>query len=51
MSGEEIVETDKTEVSCDGGPLGHPQVYLNLDEQGAVECPYCGRRFVKAKSS
>lgn len=41
------VEPGVTRVACDGGggPLGHPKVYLNLGEDGAVDCPYCGRRF------
>lgn len=51
MTNEDIVETQESEVSCDGGPLGHPKVYLNLGEDGAVQCPYCGRRFVKAAHS
>ncbi len=42
----ETVETDDTTVACDGGPLGHPRVFLNTGEQGWVECPYCDRRFV-----
>jgi len=34
-------------VSCDGGggALGHPLVYLNTGENGAVDCPYCGKRY------
>ena len=43
----ETIEVDTTEVACDGGggPLGHPKVYLSL-ENGAAECGYCDRRFV-----
>lgn len=35
-------------ISCDGGegPLGHPNVYLNMGREGRVECPYCDRLFV-----
>lgn len=39
-------------ISCDGsGPdvppaLGHPKVWLEIDESGAVDCGYCDRRFV-----
>lgn len=35
-------------ISCDGGegPLGHPNVYLNMGRDGQVECPYCDRLFV-----
>jgi len=34
-------------VSCDGGggPLGHPKVYINLDQPGSKACGYCGLRF------
>ena len=35
-------------ISCDGGGgvLGHPLVYLNTGENGVVDCPYCGKRYV-----
>lgn len=48
MTAPDIVETEKTEVACDGGKgaLGHPKVYLSLGKDGFVDCPYCGRRFV-----
>ena len=26
--------------------IGHPRVWLHLDSEGRVDCPYCGRRFV-----
>jgi len=34
-------------VCCDGGggALGHPKVYINLDQPGSHSCPYCGLRF------
>lgn len=47
-----------TRVSCDGSngirstgrfrpsALGHPRVYLEIDEKGYVDCGYCDRRFV-----
>jgi len=53
----EIVEVDETTISCDGdgGPLGHPRVYLTLGDDGRVDCPYCDRQFTlkagAAKSS
>ncbi|HBG33890.1 MAG TPA: zinc-finger domain-containing protein [Holosporales bacterium] len=45
---EEIVTND-TVVKCDGGsgPLGHPAVFLNLEPQDEIVCPYCSRYFVK----
>jgi len=49
----EIVKTAKKRVSCDGSTdiaggaaLGHPRVWLEIDEKGYVECGYCDRRFV-----
>ncbi|MEO1550099.1 MAG: zinc-finger domain-containing protein [Pseudomonadota bacterium] len=43
----EIEETEKTRVCCDGGALGHPLVWLQIDpKQGWVECGYCDKRFV-----
>lgn len=38
-------------ISCDGGEgaLGHPRVYLSVDEdKGYVECPYCDKLYVDA---
>lgn len=44
----ETVTVEKARVACDGsgGALGHPRVYLQIGEDGFVECPYCDRRFV-----
>lgn len=41
-----IVETKK--VACDGdqGALGHPRIYLNMGDEGKIDCPYCDRRFI-----
>ena len=38
-------------VACDGASathpaLGHPRVYLQIDETGFVECGYCDKRFI-----
>ena len=36
-------------VACDGGEgaLGHPRVWLSIDEKlGWVECGYCDKRFI-----
>ncbi|TRM60290.1 zinc-finger domain-containing protein [Schizophyllum amplum] len=32
---------------CDGGsgPLGHPKIFINLDQPGPRACGYCGIRF------
>lgn len=44
----EIVRVSTKKVACDGdeGPLGHPRVYLTMDENGQVECPYCDRQYI-----
>ena len=42
----EIVEVTTSRVACDGGALGHPKVYLEMGDEGFVECPYCDKRFV-----
>ena len=54
----EITLVDTPRVSCDGAgqirggagyrpaALGHPRVYLQIDEHGYVDCGYCDRRFV-----
>lgn len=45
---ETIQVTDRT-VACDGGngPLGHPRVFLYIEQQSVV-CPYCSRLYVLA---
>lgn len=45
----QLVETHR--VVCDGAThispaLGHPRVYLQIDEKGFVECGYCDKRFI-----
>lgn len=42
-----------TRVSCDGAAgipggaaLGHPRVFLEIDDHGYVDCGYCDKRFV-----
>ena len=42
-------EVDTRVTSCNGGggALGHPKVYINVDEGSPVSCIYCGLRFVK----
>lgn len=49
----ETVLADSPRVRCDGATdiaggaaLGHPRVWLEIDEKGFVECGYCDRRFV-----
>ena len=49
----ETVTVTTTRVKCDGASdvrggatLGHPRVWLEIDEKGYVDCGYCDRRFV-----
>ena len=45
----EITRVDKTRIACDGSgeALGHPRVWLQIDEEkGFVECGYCDRMFI-----
>ena len=44
----EVVEVDCEIVACEGegGALGHPRVFLNMQGKGWIDCPYCDRRFV-----
>lgn len=53
MEPPETIQTDKTRVACDGGggALGHPRVFLEMGGKEAVDCPYCGRRFVLAEGA
>lgn len=48
----EITRVSARRVHCDGAQdgipaaLGHPRVFLEIDEHGYVDCGYCDRRFV-----
>lgn len=54
----EVVLVEAPRVWCDGATdirsgklyraaaLGHPKVWLQIDEHGYVDCGYCDRRFV-----
>jgi uncharacterized Zn-finger protein len=47
----ETFRTPNRRVPCDGSgevpaALGHPRVWLEIDERGFVDCGYCDRRFV-----
>ena len=49
-SATQTIFTNNSRVIChgDGGPLGHPQVWLTLGGEGKVTCPYCSRHFAAA---
>ena len=45
----ETIEVTTKRVGCDGGgALGHPKVYLEMDEKCEISCPYCSRHYVLA---
>ena len=45
-----VLATNEVRVACNGGggPLGHPQIWLNIGTDGKVVCPYCSLKFVKS---
>ena len=44
----EIIRVTTKRIACDGGggALGHPRVWLHLDENDQIACPYCSRLYV-----
>lgn len=53
QSAPETSRVATARVACDGASeipggaaLGHPRVYLEIDETGFVDCGYCDRRFI-----
>lgn len=49
----ETLRVTSPRIVCDGASdipggasLGHPRVWLQMDEKGFVDCGYCDRRFV-----
>ena len=49
----ETIRVSHPRVACDGASdipggaaLGHPRVWLEIDDTGYVDCGYCDRRFV-----
>lgn len=50
----EQVLVGSKEVMCDGGggALGHPKVYLQIDQDsGMVVCPYCSKTYILDKKA
>ena len=48
----QLTRVSNRRVACDGAQdgiaaaLGHPRVWLEIDEKGYVDCGYCDRRFL-----
>jgi uncharacterized Zn-finger protein len=38
-------------VSCEGEnpEIGHPKIFLNMDEKNDIICPYCSLKFIYKK--
>jgi NADH dehydrogenase (ubiquinone) Fe-S protein 6 len=54
----ETVTVKTRRVCCDGASeipggaaLGHPRVWLEIDEKNYVDCGYCDRRFLLSAGS
>lgn len=45
------VTTDKIVCDGNGGALGHPRIYMTMGRAGRIDCPYCGKRYVKSKAA
>ncbi|MDC1383674.1 zinc-finger domain-containing protein [Candidatus Puniceispirillum sp.] len=43
-----VINDERVACNGGGGPLGHPQVWLNIGTEGRIVCPYCSREFVKS---
>ena len=44
----EIIKVGNQNIACDGGggQLGHPRVFLAINDDRQATCPYCGHTFV-----
>ena len=50
MQTKETLYTSEPTISCDGDANGHPRIYLNFGADKEMDCPYCGRHFVRQES-
>ena len=47
----EISYVTTPRVACDGASeihpaMGHPRIYMQIDEKGYADCGYCDKRFI-----
>lgn len=44
----ETIKVESKTIACDGGggQLGHPRVFLAIDDDRQAACPYCGQIFI-----
>ena len=33
-------------LKASGYPMGHPLIYLNINNEDGIKCPYCSRHFI-----
>ncbi len=52
-SNDDVTIVTTTRVACDGGggALGHPKTYLDMGQDGQVNCKYCDHLFVLDKTA
>ncbi len=51
-SAPQAVEIFTSKTACDGDAASpHPRVFLTVNTQGFVDCPYCGKHFVLDKNA
>lgn len=49
MKTNDIVYSTSPKVVCDGSNNvnnGHPRIYLDMETEGEIVCPYCSRKFI-----
>lgn len=54
MASLEAINVDKRDIACDGegGVLGHPRVFLHIDNNtNKIYCSYCSRLYVLAEGA
>jgi len=44
----ETIKVDNKNIACDGGggQLGHPRVFLSINDEQKATCPYCGQVYL-----
>lgn len=53
MKAQDTIYVTEKRFYCDGGDgaLGHPRVFLTVEKEGKIDCPYCGKHFVLEETS
>jgi uncharacterized Zn-finger protein len=49
---QDTITIASTKTACDGDPeSAHPRVFLTVNAEGFVDCPYCGKHYVLDKNA